>query len=316
MKSRLVQWLIGIAGSAVLLSIVAWAAYRSYGPGEFSERVDRFERRWRPFISGFGSATGVDIWRFIGQGLLITLEVAAISILLSLVFGTGLALLRLTRNRQLGFPAGRAVQLALSTPATAIIQAVRASPLFLLILYTYLAAPRLGVRLTPVRAGIFALTLYTSCILAEIIRAGILSLDKGQFEAADALGLNYLKKLRFVILPQALRRMVPSVVSQLVTLIKDTSLLAFITVIELYRRVYILQQGAFNPIESFIVVGAIYFVINFALSTVARRLEVRPSRVGGAAAAAVQGLGVEDQTLVVTEAAAASGKNQAAPARS
>ena len=316
MSRRLVQRLIGIAGSTLLLSILSWAAYRSYGPGELSERIERFERRWKPFISGFGGASGGQIWRFIGQGLLITLQVAAISVALSLVFGLGLALLRLTRNRQLGFPAGRTVQLLLSVPATVVIQVVRASPLFLLILYTFLAAPKLGIQLSPMRSGIFALTLYTSCILAEIIRAGILSLDKGQFEAADALGLTYLKKLRFVVLPQALRRMIPSVVSQLVTLIKDTSLLSAILVVELYRRLYIIQQGAFNPIESFIVVGFIYFVINFALSVAARRLEVRPSRVGGAAAAAVQGLGVEDQTLVVTEAAAASGKAEAAPARS
>lgn len=304
MRKRIVQWLIGIVGSGLFLSLFAWAAYRSYGPGDFSERVDRFQRRWKPFISGFGNATGADIWRFIGQGLIVTLQVAGISILLSLFFGTVLALLRLTRDPRLGFPAGRGVRLALSTPATTVIQAVRASPLYLLILYTFLAAPKLGVQLTPLRSGIIALTLYTSCILAEIVRAGILSLDKGQFEAADALGLTYLKKLRFVILPQALQRMLPAVVSQLVTLIKDTSLLSSILLVELYRRVYIIQQGAFNPIESFVVVGFIYFVINFVLSTAARRLEVRPSRVGGAAAAAVQGLGVEDQTLVVTEAAA------------
>ncbi|MGH2767697.1 MAG: amino acid ABC transporter permease, partial [Actinomycetota bacterium] len=141
--------------------------------------------------------------------------------------------------------------------------------------------------------------LYTSSVLAEIVRAGILSLDRGQFEAADALGLSYLKKLRFVVLPQALRRMVPAVVSQLVTLIKDTSLLSFITVIELTRRLQILQQAYFNPIESWVVGALFYFVINYALSSFARRLEVRPTRVGPAGAA-IRGIGAEDQTIIVT----------------
>ena len=316
MRKRLLQYFIGITGSAAFVGLFVWAAYRMYGPGDFAERVERFQRRWAPFYKGFGQGTALNYWTFIGKGLVLTLEAAVISILLSLVFGTVLALLRLTRNPRLRFPAPTLVRYALSAPATTLIQSIRSAPLLLLILYTFIAAPKLGLQLTAMRAGIFALTLYTSCILAEIIRAGILSLDRGQFEAADALGLSYAKKLRFVILPQAMRRMVPSMVSQLVTLIKDTSLLSLITVVELYRSIYIIQQQAFNPIETFIVAGAIYFMINFALSTLARRLEVRPSRVGGASAAAVQGLGVEDQTLVVTEAAAAAGERARAPARS
>ena len=316
MKKRVLQYVIGITGSAVFVGLFIWAAYRMYGPGDFAERVERFQRRWAPFYKGIGQGTALNYWTFIGKGLILTLEAAVISILLSLVFGTVLALLRLTRNPRLRFPAPTVVRYALSAPATTLIQAIRSAPLLLLVLYTFIAAPKLGLQLTAMRAGIFALTLYTSCVLAEIIRAGILSLERGQFEAADALGLSYAKKLRFVILPQAMRRMVPSMVSQLVTLIKDTSLLSQITVVELYRSIYIIQQQAFNPIETFIVAGAIYFMINFALSTFARRLEVGPSRVGGAAAAAVQGLGVEDQTLVVTEAAAAAGEKARAPARS
>jgi ABC-type amino acid transport system permease subunit len=92
--------------------------------------------------------------------------------------------------------------------------------------------------------------------------------------------------------------MAPALVSQLVTLLKDTSLLNFITVIELSRRLNILQSIYFNPIESVLVAGLIYFVMNFALSTLARRMEARPSRVGPAAKAEIQGIGAEDQTLV------------------
>lgn len=298
MRHRLIAGAVGLLGSAGVLGLVAWAAYRAYGPGDPAERLERLQRRWRPFYDP--SLDAGAIWLFIGRGLLLTLQAALISIALSLVIGIVLALMRLARSSLMGFPGGRAVGAAVAAPAAVVVQAVRSSPLFMLVLYTFIAAPRLGLRMSPLVAGVFALTLYTSCVLAEIVRAGILSLDRGQFEAAEALGLRYRQRLRFVILPQALRRMVPAVVSQLVTLIKDTSLLSFITVVELLRRLQILQQAYFNPIEALMVGALIYFAVNLALSSVARRLEVRPTRVGPAAAAAVQGIGSEDQTLLVT----------------
>jgi His/Glu/Gln/Arg/opine family amino acid ABC transporter permease subunit len=296
---------IGALGGAGVLGLIAAGLYRAYGPGDLAERLARFVRRWQPFLDP-PNATILQIWRFIGQGLLLTLQVAVISIALSLVFGIVLALMRLARNPQVSRPstqAGRIVRMGLSAPSTVLVQSIRSSPLFMLIIYTFLAAPRLGLDLSALASGIFALTVYTSCVLAEILRAGILSLDRGQFEAADALGLSYFKKLRFVVLPQALRRMVPALVSQLITLIKDTSLISLIGVIELFRRFNIMAQLYFNPIEAFLVAGSIYFVINLSLSRLARRLEILPSRVGHAADAAVQGIGSEDQTLLVTEKA-------------
>lgn len=289
--------LIGLFGSAAFIALVTWAVYRMYGPGDLGERIDKLQRRWEPF---YNPEIAGRIWIFIGRGLLLTFVAALISIGLSLIFGVLLAIMRLARSRQLQTPGGPAVRVALLAPSTVVVQTIRSVPLFMLILFSFIGAPKLGLNMSPLAAGIFALTLYTSCVLGEIVRAGILSLDRGQFEAADALGLKYFQKLRFVVLPQALRRMIPSIVSQLVTLIKDTSLLNFITVIELYRRVNIVSQGYFNPIESYLVAGLIYFVINFSLSSAARRLELRPSRVGPAREAAVQGIGVEDQTLVAT----------------
>jgi putative glutamine transport system permease protein len=290
---RFIRWLIGLGGSTLLLGLLAAVVYRAYGPGDLEERADRFQRRWEVF-------TEPVTWRFIGQGILITLQIAVISILLSLVFGLGLALLRLSRDRYVGLPIPRGMRPFVGAPATIFVQAIRASPLYLLILYMFIAAPKIGLDLGPMTAGIVALTLYTSAVLAEIFRAGILSLEGGQFEAAASLGLRYGKQLRLVVLPQALRRMVPALVSQLVTLIKDTSLLHVITVLEVYRRLTILSAQRFNPIEASIVAGAIFFVMNFSLSSLARRLEVAPARVGGAAQANLQGIGAEDQTLVVT----------------
>lgn len=294
---------VGAVGSSAVLALLGAGLHRAYGPGDLAERGERLYRRWRPFFDPPGEVTAVQIWRFIGGGLLDTLEVAGISMVLSLIIGIVLALLRLGRNRALSLPGGPLARLAAAAPSGVLVQSIRSAPLFMLILYAFIAAPRFGLQLSAYQAGVFALTLYTSCVVAEIVRAGILSLDRGQFEAADALGLGYLKKLRFVVLPQALRRMIPAIVSQLVTLMKDTSLLSFITVIELSRRLYILQQQYLNPIESFAVAGLIYFIINFALSTLARRIEVRPARVGTAAPPVVQGIGTEDQTLLATQRA-------------
>lgn len=297
MKGKLARTLAGAAVSVLILAGVGAAAYRSYGPGGNEERLARFQRRWRTFLS---PDLALDTWRFIAKGVGITLQIALVSIALSLIFGVILALLRLARSETLPIPAPKPLRLAIAAPAAVLVQAVRASPLYMLILYTFVAAPKLGFDFGAKVAGIVALTLYTSCVLAEIVRAGILSLDTGQFEAARSLGLSYTKQLRFVVLPQALRRMIPAVVSQLVTLIKDTSLLSFITVLEVNRRLNIISQQQYNPIETSLIAAAIYFAINFALSTVARRIESSHRRIGGAGKANLQSIGSEDQTLVAT----------------
>ncbi len=132
--------------------------------------------------------------------------------------------------------------------------------------------------------GIVGLFLYYSAVLAEIVRSGILSISRGQREAASALGLSVWQTMRWVLLPQALRRMVPALVSQLITLVKDTSLLYVIAVLEITRKGRALQAFAGNPLQTYIVVGLIFFVVNWILSRIARRLEVRQrSRYGSEA---------------------------------
>jgi His/Glu/Gln/Arg/opine family amino acid ABC transporter permease subunit len=261
---------LGILTSGVILVGVALALYRMYGPGEFAERVARFHRRWGPFYQADKARS---TWLFLGRGLLTTLQIAVVSVSLSLVFGIVLGLIRLSTNPLMRMSRLQWLNRVIGMPVTFLVQGIRAAPLFLLVIYTYIVLPKFGVNLSPFWAGVTALTVYTSCVLAEIVRAGILSLSRGQFEAADALGLTYFGKLRFVVLPQALRRMSPALVSQLITLIKDTSLLSFITVVELMRRTTILQQLYFNPIESLFVAGMVYLVVNLALSQVARHLE-------------------------------------------
>jgi putative glutamine transport system permease protein len=229
-------------------------------------------KRWSAFLE-------LAIWRFLWSGLQITLSMAAIAAVSSLALGLVLAVLRLSRWA------------AVRYPAVVAIEVVRALPVLFLIFFAFFAAARAGLGLSPFGAGTLALTIYTSAVNAEIFRAGITSIERGQVEAARALGLTYAQAMRYVVLPQALRRMIPPQVGQLITLIKDTSLAAVIGVGELTRRAQIIFQSEFNPLQSLFVAACIYFAINYTLSLVSRRWELaaggRPS--GGPAGRGVAG---------------------------
>ena len=148
-----------------------------------------------------------------------------------------------------------------------------------------------------------ALTLYNSAVIAEIMRAGIQSLERGQGEAAAALGLPYWKSMRLVILPQGLRRMVPATVSQLITLNKDTTLVSIIAIQEALRHSRIITATSGSPftgtgvdaplLHVFLVTGLLFVAVNFALSRLSRRLEVRERERSGVAVQ--RPTGIEDQ---------------------
>lgn len=210
------------------------------------------------------------ILRFFGQGLLETINLSLVSILISFVAALLLALGRLSKRRWI------------SWPSIAYIETVRALPVLLLIVYfgikgTSLFRPIFGPDFDLPRfwAGVLGLSMYTSAVLAEIIRAGIIALPRGQLEAATALGLNYARAMQHVVLPQALRLMVPAMMAQLTTIIKDTSLVGTIGVFELLRQGRVIYTQFFNPVEVFLFVAVVYFVICYALSIASRRLELR-----------------------------------------
>jgi putative glutamine transport system permease protein len=206
-----------------------------------------------------------DIVGFLAGGLAYTLALAGISIAISFVLGLGLALARLAR-----FP-------LLRLPATLYIEIIRSLPLLLIIFFTYFALPPLlGITLTPFTAGVVALSAFTAALLAEIVRAGILSVNRGLIEAAQAQGFSGAQVLGLVTLPIALRRMTPALVSQFITLLKDTSLTATIGILELLRRGQIVfSQPPFEPIPVFALIALTYFAVNYGLSLVSRRLEER-----------------------------------------
>jgi putative glutamine transport system permease protein len=251
-------------------------------------------------------------FRFLLEGFLINLEIAAIGIVFSLVFGLLLALMRISQRRWISVPVGIWVDLW------------RNIPLILMILYLGLfAVPRSwreswaenvpgwfpeALQDELVLGALLALILYNSAVLCEIMRSGILSLDRGQREAAASLGLTYTQQMRFVILPQGLRRMVPATVSQLITLNKDTTLVTILGINEVLSHTNSLTgaAGFFGGVpvpilQASLMVGFLFFCVNFTLSRLSRRLEIRERKRTGTTLRRVEGL--EDQVALETDVA-------------
>jgi aspartate/glutamate/glutamine transport system permease protein len=248
--------------------------------------------------------------RFLLEGFAVNLQIATIAMVVSLAGGLLLALLRLSRIR------------AVSVPAGIWVDVWRNLPLIFIILYLALGLPEPwreayesavsgffpeALKSGRVLAALLGLSLYNSAVLAEIMRAGIQSLERGQREAALALGLTYRQSMRFVILPQGLRRMVPAMVSQLITLNKDTTLVSIIAIQEVMRHGRILSSfGFFGGVQApvlqvFIFIGLLFITVNLLLSRLSRRLEIRERRRTGTTLRRVRGL--EDQVAAEGELA-------------
>ena len=248
---------------------------------------------------------------FLIEGLLINIELALITMAMSLTVGLLLALARIAKNP------------VVKTPAGLWIDVWRNLPLIFILLYLSLGLPESissvweqaapdflpeALKSGRIVAAILGLTLYNSAVIAEIMRAGIQSLERGQGEAAAALGLPYWKSMRLIILPQGLRRMVPATVSQLITLNKDTTLVFIIGFQEVARHGRILAScqpftcGTTIPfLQVFLIVGALFIVVNFILSRLSRRLEIRERTRTGIVVERATGL--EDQVAAEADVA-------------
>jgi glutamate transport system permease protein len=226
-----------------------------------------------------------DALEFFSIGLWNTLRVAAVSMVFAVVLGAVLALTRLSLTRFVRWTSGTWTEV------------FRAVPLLLLIYFTARLLGRYGIQVSNFWVLVIALVLYNGAVLGEIFRAGILSLPRGQTEAAWSVGLTYWQSMRLVILPQALRRMIPALVSQLVTLLKDTSLGFVLPYEELLRRGQIAGEFTGFVLQAYLYVAVVYVMVNFALSRLARTLETRQRR--RYRAAPVQPAGVEDLAVDV-----------------
>jgi His/Glu/Gln/Arg/opine family amino acid ABC transporter permease subunit len=233
-------------------------------------------QRWAPFLLP-GS------WTFLALGLLVTIAIGGTALVASLAIGIPLGMAR------------AALRGPVRVPVVLWIEAVRSTPILALLFIVYLGVSRIGIDLDWFQASVVALTIYTSAVLAEIVRAGIQSISRGEIEAARSLGLNYALTMRHVVLPQALSRMAPALVSQLITLVKDTSLAFIIGAQELmgFGRSFFVFYG--NVLETYVVVACIFFVVCYTLSRIARRLELRQP-----AAERVVVTGEADQVATVT----------------
>jgi aspartate/glutamate/glutamine transport system permease protein len=216
-------------------------------------------------MSGLGWLFNPTTLGFLAGGLGTTLLLAAISIAISFVAGVLLALARLSRAA------------LLHVPATIYIEGMRALPVLLVIFFAYFGLPRIiGVKLEPFTAGVIAMSAFTASLIAEIVRSGILAVPSGIREAALSQGFGGYDMLRLIILPIAVRQMMPALVAQFVTLLKDTSLTAVIGILELTRRGQIVfSEPPFQPVPVFMVLAVVYFVCNAGLGALGRRLETR-----------------------------------------
>jgi putative glutamine transport system permease protein len=198
------------------------------------------------------------------KGLLVTLEISLISIALSFAVGCILAAVQYAK-------------IPVLSPITAVwVETIRNLPLLLIIFFTHFALPEIGIKMNAFVSTVAAMTVFESAMISEIIRGGLHSIDKGQTEAARSSGLTYMQTLWHIVLPQALRRMVPPTVSQFIALLKDTSLATIIALPELVHNMNIVKSQNVNyTMPAFLLTAVLYFAVNFSLSLLSRRLELK-----------------------------------------
>lgn len=154
----------------------------------------------------------------------------------------------------------------------------RGTPLLVQILLIYFGLPHYGIVMTPIPSALLALTLFSAAYLSETFRAGIIAVDSGQWEAASSMSMGYWTCLRRIIIPQAFRIALPTMGSRLIALIKDTSLASTITVMEMTRVAEQIGASTFRYMEMFLMVGAMYWLINQMLTILQTWLEGRWTR--------------------------------------
>lgn len=206
--------------------------------------------------------------RFLLQGLWMTVKVSLISIALSFVVGLILGVVRYVKIKYLSAIVGFIVDI------------IRNLPLLLIIFFSYFGLPAIGLRVDPMEAAITALVVFEGAMLAEIVRAGIGAVPKGQMEGARSNGMTYFQALYHVILPQALTMMIPALLSQFVSLVKDTSLATIIVLPELlYHAQIIYSQDPNYIIPMYAIIAVMYFILCFCLSRIASHLQTRLAHV-------------------------------------
>lgn len=202
-------------------------------------------------------------------GLINTLKVTGLALFFGIPLGLVLALSRLTSFKPL------------SMFAAFIIEFFRTTPPLVQLFWFFFALPILvDIRMTPLIAAVFTFSIQSSAFFAEIFRSGIQSIDKGQWEGAKAIGMSYLQSMRRIILPQAVKRMIPAFMERSIELLKTTTLVSTVAYTDLMYQANDLAQKTFKPLEVYTVVAVMYFLLIFVFSQLSLLLEHRLARTG------------------------------------
>lgn len=282
-RTRRLTLIVSVVAALGLAAIAYFFVYRPLAD------QDQFSmEKWGPLVDP-GNENFKLLWGRIRDGFVKTLTAAGLAILTSLVCGTALAVLRVQlkalRRRQFA-GAGRVAAAALRGLAWVLnavtrvcVEVFRGTPVVITIVFVWLGLPELGVDFDNVLWYlVVGLTIYNMVVIGEILRSGMEGLPTGQAEAANALGLTSFQTTRMILLPQAFRIMLPALISQLVVVLKDTSLGFIIGYEEVLRVSNQAIQVLNNPIQMYAVIGAIYILVNYALSRLAVYTQHRLAR--------------------------------------
>ncbi|MCL2767470.1 MAG: amino acid ABC transporter permease [Synergistaceae bacterium] len=197
------------------------------------------------------------------KAALVTIEVSILAVIFGTILGVIVGALRVMPNR------------LVSGISASYIYIIRGTPLLIQLFLIYFGLPSIGIRLTAFVSGVLGLVINSSGYIGEIVRGGIEAIPKGQWEAGKVLGLSYGKTMRFIILPQALRNMLPAMGNEFVTLIKESSLLSTLAIAELTMVGQQVRSATYASFETFIAVGLIYLLMTSVTSFFLRWIEKR-----------------------------------------
>jgi glutamate transport system permease protein len=246
-KAQVITRTVSLTVAATLLVLAAGIVYRFQAAGQFEGRL------WEFF-------TWKTTWAFLAEGLLGTMASAAAAAVIALALGLVLLVGRLSRLRLVRWP------------AVAVIEFLRGVPTLLLIYVCFLVLPSAGIKLSSYWMLTLPVGLSTAAVVAEVYRAGVLAVPRGQTHAARALGLNEARVFGHVVFPQALRYIVPALVAQLVIVVKDTTFGYVVTYGELLQNARVLIANYHSLVPVYLAVAVLYCSVNYAISRASRRL--------------------------------------------
>lgn len=246
-RARIIRRTASMAATVVLLLLAAAVVYRFHAAGQFNARLWEF----------FAWPT---TWAFLAQGLLGTLASAAMAGAIALSFGLALLAGRLARLRLVRWP------------SIAVIEFLRGVPTLLLIYVCFLVLPQAGIKLSTYWMLTLPIGLSTAAVVAEVYRSGVLSVPRGQADAARSLGMTEAQVFFLVVFPQALRYIVPALVAQLVIVVKDTTFGYVVTYGELLQNAKVLIANYHALVPVYLTVALLYCLVNYAISRASKRL--------------------------------------------